>query len=249
MTWSAAFFDDDFAEQHLARPNARMTEEALAFLIAKLGLRPGQTVFDQCCGIGSMSIPLAAHGYRVIGIDLIPSYIARAQKAAEGDCLFAAADAYAYVTPEPCDAAINWWTSFGYSPDDMQNLKMLQRVAESLKPGGMFALDYMNAPRRLQSFAAKDEEFSAVRMPSGVSVWESRLDRAQRMVVRTWHFFGKDGRSVEKHGGGAKLYDAADLERLFQAAGFTDIAFYGSTRGEPLSTHSPRCIVVARKAA
>ena len=250
--WCADFFDDLFAEHHLVRDDKKELDEAVAFLEEKLHLNPGDTVFDQCCGVGSLSIALAEKGYHAHGIDLIPSYAARAERdGAHGadKCTFSAHDAYTYTTPAPCDAAANWWTSFGYSPDDAQNALMLKRVYESLKDGAWFTLDYMNAPQRLKSFTNGDISFSEIKKPTCTIVWESYFDRAQNMIVKKWIYKGNDGKTVEKQGGGAKVYTQDDLSRLFADCGFTDISFYGSTAGEPANQDSPRCSVVARKKA
>ena len=40
-------------------------------------------ILDLACGIGRISIPLAENGYKVIGIDISPSYIQRAKEYAK----------------------------------------------------------------------------------------------------------------------------------------------------------------------
>jgi SAM-dependent methyltransferase len=250
--WCAEFFDDLFADQHLVRSDAAEMAQTIAFLQEKLQLQTGDRIFDQCCGIGSLSIALAKKGYDMTGVDLIPSYIERARLDAENagvSCEFETGDAYQYVTPVLCDAAINWWTSFGYSPDDAQNIKMLRRVSDSLKAGGWFALDYMNMPQRLKEFEDKEISISAIVKNDCAMSWESRLDRAQAMVVKKWSYTGADGIKIERQGGGAKLYSRAVLAEMFTACGFDAIDFYGSIAGEPLNDDSPRCIVAARKGA
>jgi SAM-dependent methyltransferase len=240
--WCTGFFDDAFADLYLARGEAEVVP-AVSFLKDKLRLAPGASVFDQCCGIGTLSVALAAEGYRVTGVDLIPSYVARAADAAEGlDCRFFTQDARSFIAPEPADAGFNWWTSFGYYEEDAENLRMLQAANRSLKTGAYFALDYMNRDERLNSFAANDVRESVT--PQGT--WTTAYDRARDMVVKTWRY-DAEGSRVEKKGGGVKLYSAACLERLLTAAGFGDIEFYGDWQGAPLTASSPRCIAVARK--
>lgn len=249
-SWCADFYDDTFAEHHLVRHDAARLEAALDFLQDKLRLKPQARIFDQCCGLGSMSIPLAHRGYSVEAVDLIPSYIARArQEAAEvaHRCRFAVGDAHEYIAAAPCDAAINWWTSFGYSVSDAENSRMLACVAASLAPGGWFALDYMNAPRSLAEFAQGDTTHSAYRRPEGVTHWHSTYDRATRMIVKKWVYAPHEGPAIVKQGGGAKAYGAPELAGMLAACGFGDIEFYGSVAGEPLTDDSPRCIAVARR--
>jgi len=244
--WCADFFNEDFADHYLAR-DEKFTELAADFLEQHLALRPSMRVFDQCCGIGKVSHALARRGYRMTGIDLIPSYILRATATAAAEqlpCTFFSGDARHVAAPEPCDAAFNWWTSFGYFADDAENLQMLQRVANSLKPGGRFVLDYMNREERIASFAGGT--LLVAQTPEGR--WESVYDRAREMVIKSWHYRDAAGNPVRKDGSGAKLYSAEQLEKLLGQTGFTDVTFRGDWRGGAYVPESPRCIAIARKA-
>jgi SAM-dependent methyltransferase len=50
--------------------------------IARLALRPGESVLDVACGTGNLALPAARAGARVTGIDLAPNLIAEARLAA-----------------------------------------------------------------------------------------------------------------------------------------------------------------------
>jgi len=250
--WCKEFFDDFFAEHHLVRTDKKELDNTISFLEEKLHLQPGCRIFDQCCGVGSLSIALASKSYKMTGVDLIPSYIARARRDAlktGASCLFESGDAHDYIAPEPCDAAINWWTSFGYTPNDSQNMKMLHCACASLKPGGWFALDYMNAPQKLKDFGSGTCARHETKKGNYTSIWESHLDRRNNMIVKKWRYRDTAGREFEKQGGGAKLYTKDDLEKMFISCGFGNIRFYGSITGETATDTSPRCIVVAERLA
>ncbi len=60
--WWQSFYEDTPFELYLARTDAAELEETIAFLRDKLKLVAGATIFDQCCGLGGMSIPLAKLG-------------------------------------------------------------------------------------------------------------------------------------------------------------------------------------------
>jgi len=250
-SWCRHFFNDVFAAVHLVRQDAAALAGVADFLQRVLQLEKGMHVFDQCCGVGDVSLALAARGLRMTGVDLMPSYIEMATaRACERalDCRFVAADAGVFVPDTPCDAAFNWWTSFGYSASDEENIKMLYRAAEALKPGGFFALDYMNAPARHAAFAGRDVVEDVYPLPDGgISRWESRLLAGGELLQRTWHYTNAGGETQVFEGQGAKLYTAAALRDLLQAAGFDRIRFYGSDAGDDYTPASPRCIAVARK--
>ena len=224
-------------------------EATLDFLTDKLELRPGSTVFDQCSGTGSLALPLAARGHRVIGVEQSQAYVARAQQQAATRglaCRFVAGDAFEVGPGEPCDAVFNWWTSFGYALDDRKNGEMLSRAFEALVPGGIFLLDTLNLPGVLRGFRLHEVTRRATARGEVVLVRESRVDAAAGALRKRWTYFLPDGRRVE-HDSAVRLYLPHTLADLCKAAGLTDVVLYGSTMGDPLGIDSPRCILRARR--
>jgi SAM-dependent methyltransferase len=240
--WCKPLYDDLLAELLLERSDVA---ETIAFLVEKLDLAPGARVFDQCCGIGSISLPLAARGFAVVGVDQSEGYVARAKKDAASAGLaleIVHADACAFVPRPPVDAAFNWWTSFGYAPNDEANLEMLRRAFEALAPGGAFALDFMNVPGVYRGF----QRSVVTRKAEIVLVRESEVDLSRGVMNKRWSYFLPDGERVVK-GSAVRLYQPHDLGAMLARAGFERVDFFGSVRGEPLDLDSPRCIAVARR--
>lgn len=253
-SWWTDFFDDTYADIGLV-PESEAAERAVAeaaqFIVAVLRLSPGQTVLDQCCGIGRLSRPLAEMGIRVIGIDQAPGYVSRAQSAADADNLpakFYAADALELVAPEPCNAAFNWFTSFGYHEDDAVNRRMLDRAYESLEPGGWYALDYLSMPKVLREFRpCYLDRFDR----DGEELWviqEPELDFVRGMIVCNWTFMRPD-KSHEVRRVENRAYMPNELVALLRLAGFENIELFGSAHGEPFNRLSRRCIAIGQKTA
>src|SRR5262245_23654662 len=114
--WWADFFDDTLAEMFLVRADEGELTATLAFLTERLALGSGSMVFDQCCGIGSLSIPLARRGIRVVGVDQCAAYVERARRESAGlPATYEVGDALAFTPAGPCDGAFNWYSSFGYA--------------------------------------------------------------------------------------------------------------------------------------
>ncbi|MBK7152264.1 MAG: class I SAM-dependent methyltransferase [Sandaracinaceae bacterium] len=162
--WWERFFDDAFAELWLSDDDAGERERRTDGLMRVLGLRAGSWLFDQCCGVGRVAVPLMERGVHVEGVDGVASYVARARARCEslpagtlGHARFECGDALTYVPAARCDAAINWYTSFGYSDDDAANTAMLRCVREALRPGGLFALDYPDMERVRACFRPRSE--------------------------------------------------------------------------------------------
>jgi SAM-dependent methyltransferase len=239
--WWHALYDDLLADMLLERADRRETERTLDFLAGVLDLEPGARVFDQCCGIGSLAIPLARRGYRVVGCDLAAGYIERARRDAPASLELHAADAFEFV-PAPCDGAFNWWTSFGYADEDAQNIRMLARAFEALKAGGRFALDFMNVPGVLHRF----REEVVTRRGEVELVRRSAVDPAAMVMDKTWTYALPNGERVV-HTSRVRLYTPRELGDLLARAGFVDVRFHGDIDRSPLALESPRCIAVARK--
>jgi ubiquinone/menaquinone biosynthesis C-methylase UbiE len=240
-------FNDDFAALYLDRSSYGGFDSTIAFLEKYLHLTPGCHVLDQCCGTGDVSLALAKRGYNMTAVDIVSSYIDRARRMAVDagvDVSFHAGDALAFMPDAPCDAAFNWWTSFGFFDDDQKNLSMLQQAARALKPGGYFALDYMNSAERRRRVAAADGLLVTENDKGGR--WESRVDAARNMLVKTWYYTDPSGTARVIEGDGVKLYSAADMTAMFTAAGFCDVTLLGDYTDTAFEESSPRCIVTAR---
>lgn len=250
MSWWEGLYDELLADVLLERSDDDDVQ-TIRFLFDRLGLAAGQRAFDQCCGIGSLALPLAARGLSVVGVDQAAAYVERGQARAEArglDVRLHAGDARAFVPDAPCDAAFNWWTSFGYSADDDDNQRMLARAFESLRPGGRFALDTMNLPGVLRGF--QPSVVTRRETPRGevTLVRETRLDLGQGMMHKTWTYFLPSGERVN-HQSAVRLYLPHTLVALLEDVGFEDVTLYGSVGGDPLSLDGARCIAVARRPA
>lgn len=246
--WWESLYDDWLADVLLTRGDAAEVTATLGFLTEALRLEAGQRVFDQCCGIGSLSVPLAQAGYRVQACDLMPGYIERARSYASQQQVqveSCVADAFHFVAA-PCQAAFNWWTSFGYAPSDTENLRMLRCAYDSLLPGGRFALDFMNVPGVLRSFVPR--VITQRQTPRGnvTLVRESEIDLRAMAMTKRWTYHLPDG-SEKSHPSWVRMYLPHELEALLRRAGFEDVALYGDVDLSAIALDSPRCIAVARR--
>lgn len=252
--WWQEFFDETYGQHALARIDPRTTEKAVAFLLDKLGLGEGQTLFDQCCGMGRLSLPIAERGVRVVGVDLSRPYIQRATEEAQRrglPCSFHCADAFDFVADPPCDAAINWYSSFGYADDDRRNARMLQRALESLNSGGRLAMEQINYAGLLADFRPQmvyrtTGENVGEDADETIILCENELDLAAGLIHSRWTFLLPDGSRWVRHVR-PRLYLPHTLASMLEGCGFVDLELFGSADGEPLELSSPRCIILGRR--
>jgi len=245
--WWTPFYDELLAAMLLDRQSGAELDESARFLARVLNVRPGARLFDQCCGLGHLAITLARAGFDVAGVDQAASYVATARERARGLSVdVVAGDAFEHVARPACDGAYNWWTSYGYADTDAENERMLQRAFESLRPGASFALDVPNLPGLLRGFLPSVVTRCPYQGGELVLIRESVLDLPSGVLHKRWTYVLPDGRRVE-HPSRVRLSMPHELAGALRRAGFDDVTFYGSTRGESLGLDSPRCIAVARR--
>jgi SAM-dependent methyltransferase len=248
--WWTEFFDDDYAAFGLANDPPEVIDRSVNFIIRALDIQPGETVFDQCCGIGRMSIPLARLGVHIIGVDLWRAYIQAARQRAESEhlqCQFEVGDAFTFVSPRKCDAAINWFTSFSYSLDDAANQRQLQNVFDSLRPGGRFLMDFINIPKVMAAFQPSIVTRSADAAQQGLIVLqEQKPDFLHGVMNSDWTFIYTDGRRVLRHIS-PRMYMPHEIAGMLTRCGFVGIDLMGSADGEPFDRLSSRLIIRSNK--
>jgi len=244
--WWKQFYDEHLAHMLLHPATGEDSTRTCDFLTEILQLSPGDRIFDQCCGTGRLGIEFAKRGFQVIGIDLAEGYIHEAQALKQENSEFHAADAFLFTTDEPCHAVVNWWTSFGYSSDDQENGQMLARANESLVPGGIFAMDYMNTPNLYRNFKPLVTTTQVHEGETTTLHRRSAIDFAAGRLLKKWEYHLPTGETVE-HDTATQLYSPNQLVRFFEEYGFVEIKLFGDIDGSDLALESPRCIIVGRK--
>ncbi len=246
--WWEPFYDEYVEEVLLESTSVEEIDETLDFIEAKLELAPGAAVFDQCCGTGRLSIPLARRGFEVFGVDQARRYIESAREKADSEELaaeFVTADAFEYRPEEPVEGAINWWTSFGYGTD-VENQKMVQRAYESLVPGGIFLLDTFNLIGVLRNFKRQEVDRCKTEEGEVTLIRESEVVAADGVLFKTWTYILPDGHRV-KHDSRVRLYLPHSIAGMLESCGFEGVEIYGGADGEPIEMDSDRCILRARR--
>jgi SAM-dependent methyltransferase len=207
-----------------------------------LGLREGDEVLDVPCGHGRIANRLAERGARVTGLDADTFFLdhARADAAARGvEVDYLHGDMRELPWTERFDAAVNWFTSFGYF-DDAGNRAWLETVRETLKPGGRLTIDVHSRDvfmrnRVPASIYERDGDLVVDRHRFDV---ESGREETERWMIRD----GKMRKTVYS----VRFYTYTELRDLLLDAGFSSVEGVGHD-GEPLTLESRRMIVIATR--
>lgn len=244
--WWTTFHTAEMADLLLVRSSSEELRQTLDFLVQELRLRPGDRAYDQCCGIGSLSIPLAERGMQIVGADLCDHYIARAQREAKGNCRFVCGDAFQFVPEAPCDGVFNWYSSFGYALTDARNAQMIRRAYESLRPGGLFALEMPNFFSLLRNFQPRMERQGVSAGRDVTLVRESTIDMRRGRLEQVWTW-NTAGREPFHHRSALRIYFSYQIAEMFDECGFTDIRFFADVRSKKFTLDDPRFICVGER--
>lgn len=121
--------------------------EAAAFInkiVEHLHPSTGAFALDIACGRGRHSIELSSKGFDVTGIDLSEISIAAAKEYENDKLHFYVHDMRLPFWINYFDYAFNLFTSFGYFRTRREHENSIRTVTQSLKPGGVFVIDYLN---------------------------------------------------------------------------------------------------------
>ena len=205
-----------------------------------LSLSPGERVLDCPCGDGRVGVHLAERGALVTGVDLNPRFIARATERFASAGIAAelrAEDMRRLSTPEPFDAIVNWFNSFGYFGIE-DDFEVLSRFASALRPGGRLLIEAPNRQGILNNIRC---EYDADGKPLGTVRWDEVTER----LVTRFTVTGPDGPCEVRSG--ARMYSLAQYRLFFRLAGLSLQCVYGEKLTEYSET-SRRMILVAVKA-
>lgn len=144
QAWFKDWFNSPY--YHLLYFN-RDEREAAAFidkLIDYLKPLPGCRMLDVACGKGRHSIQLAGKNFDVTGIDLSEDSITEALEHESEKLHFYRHDMRLPFWINYFDYAFNFFTSFGYFKTRREHDNAIRTIAQSIKPGGIFVMDYLN---------------------------------------------------------------------------------------------------------
>jgi SAM-dependent methyltransferase len=229
------YFYEEWLGDELSDAQAELVWESLQ-------VQPGDEVLDVPCGHGRIANRLAQRGARVTGLDADALFLehARADAAARGvEVEYVEADMRELPWDGRFDAALNWFTSFGYFDDD-GNRAWLETVRRTLKPGGRVAIDVHSRDvfMRNRVPASVYERDGDVVVDSHSFDVETGREETERWMVR-------DGK-VRKTGYSVRFYTYTELRDLLLGVGFASVEGVGHDR-KPLTLESRRMIVIATR--
>lgn len=241
MSWYRQWFADELYTHLYAHRDVDEARVAVDLFQQVTGVPKDAVVLDLACGTGRHTFELARRGYRVLAADLSPTLLAVAKRKTQKYATtlrLLRADMRQLPLYAACDAVVQLFTAFGYFASDEENASVLAEVCASLRPGGWYMLDFLNADELRHSLLPYSrQQLDGIVVEQFRSIEHGRVEK--RIVV---HGAGERREFRES----VRLFTLQDFHRMFRQAGFSDPLVFGDYAGAAFSASSPRCIMFAR---
>ena len=215
------------------------TRRELDFLescFKRYGRPSTSSVLELGCGTGRLLIGLAKRGYRVIGVDNshpMVEYLSEKARRLGVTVHVVEQDMEKFVIPEKVDAAFCAINTFRYLLTEKAGLDHLSSVGESLRPGGIYVIDFVLLGL-LGSYPKSDpEEWTVDAEGISVKVTHRFLgvpDLKSRRILDEITLTIRDGEAIEKISAEdpMRTYTKEEFESLVQSSGrFRILAWHG----------------------
>ncbi|MBN2304165.1 MAG: class I SAM-dependent methyltransferase [Anaerolineae bacterium] len=198
---------------------AHNTESDVQFAITQLNLQPGAPVLDLGCGWGRHSLPLAAYGLRVTGLDISHDLLRLARYNAQRHALpvnWVEGDIAAVPLRGAFEAVVQFYGNFmTWFADPAQTLEALWNVASLLRPGGCLLFGSSDWQPELPPRSQKWDEWQG-----GAAIYRQRYDDEHRIAHTQAVIFGPEHERRE-YNRQTWWPSPREMEQLFAQAGLS----------------------------
>lgn len=244
QAWYKDWFNSPFYHKLYFERDEKEAEAFIKKLIAHLHPVPGSRMLDVACGKGRHSKTLASLGFNVTGIDISYDSIAYAKQFEKDNLDFFVHDMRLPFRGNYFNYAFNFFTSFGYFKTRREHDDAIRTIARSLKPGGIFVIDYLNV-HYAENHLVYTEEKEINGTTYNILRWHDETHFFKKIVVN-------DASLVQP-------FTCTERVAKFSLGDFTDmLAFQGMQVQEVFGDYqfneydvenTPRLIIIASKAS
>lgn len=241
--WYETWFGREYLEVYSHRDRHEAIED-IDNIGRLLPLSDSQPILDLACGSGRHSLELARRGFDVTGVDLSAELleVARTSASREGlEIEFVQSDMRRLPFSEKFGCVLNLFTSFGYFETDEENAEIMAAIHGSLKPGGVFLIDYINRDLVLATLVPEDK----MEINGKQILQQRRFNRSNNRLEKTIIITSKNEEKTFIES--LRLYNRDELISMAESSGLNVITVMGSLAGEEFQPSSPRTILFGKK--
>ena len=233
--WFADWFGEDYLALYPHRDEAD-ADKAIGLIERTIDWRPDMRVLDIASGPGRHAAALESRGVTPIGIDLSITLLRLARERSSAP-LVRADMRWLPVRAATMDLTLNLFTSFGYFATDEEHSTVLTGMIDTVRPGGWFVLDFLNASMVRNTLVPEGEAM----MGSTPVRIRRRLSRDDRFVIK--EIDPGDGRLYSER---VRLFTPDEL-RSMMTSQLDEVSAFGDYDGNPLTSDSARTFLVGQR--
>lgn len=237
MEWFEEWFGEEYLRLYPHRDDAE-AERAVGLILRTVPFRPGWRVLDVACGAGRHARAFHSAGARCVGVDLSQTLLRLARQVTAAP-LVRADMRWLPIRPGSMDLTVNLFTSFGYFDRDAEHTAALVEMIATVRAGGWFVIDFLNPAavrRQLVPEETLEVAGSTVRVSRSVSPDGRYVCKSIRAA---------EGRHYRER---VRLFEPHQMSDMLEAAGVAVRHRFGDYDATPLTSKSPRTILVGQVA-
>jgi SAM-dependent methyltransferase len=233
--WFEEWFGEEYLQLYPHRDDAE-AERAVTLIARVTGLVAGWRVLDVGCGAGRHARAFRAIGARCVGLDLSRTLLRVARGLTDAP-LIRGDMRRMPIRPGSMDLTVSLFTSFGYFEHDEEHATALREMVATLRPGGWFVIDFLNAAEVRRRLVARE----TVAVQGGQAEVARTMSPDGRYVCKT--IVTPAGRRYTER---VRLFDQDQMSAMLSNAGLEVRHSFGDYQAAPLRADSPRTILVGR---
>jgi len=230
--WFEEWFGEEYLQLYPHRDDVE-AERAVALIVRATGLAAGWRVLDVGCGAGRHARAFRAIGAQCVGLDLSRTLLRVAQGLTDAP-LVRGDMRHLPIRAGSMDLTVSLFTSFGYFEHDEEHRAALREMVGTLRPGGWFVIDYLNAAEVRRQLVARE----TVAVRSGRAEVARAMSADGRYVCKT--IVTPAGRRFTER---VRLFEPAQMMTMLEDAGVEVRHRFGDYHAMPLQPDSPRTIL------
>jgi SAM-dependent methyltransferase len=261
LFWNDPALSERILREHLDDTHGAASRESseralqIDWLWTQLEVQPEWHIFDVTCGPGLYAVELARRGCRVTGVDFSPASIAYARDLAmieslADKCVFSEQDIRDMnFRGAKFDMALLLYGQLAVFPP-AEARKILEKIGQSLKPGGYLCLELLNQDRVDQSDSRwwfTDESGlwgDGPFLHLGERVWQSQ----DQVSIERYYIVHLETGALTEMYLTDQTYAVDRLTGMLGETGFTSVEVYPAWAGLPLADAEEWIVYVGRRA-
>lgn len=242
QAWYKNWFNSPFYHKLYFERDENEAKAFIEKLINHLHPLPHARMLDVACGKGRHSKTLSSLGFNVTGIDISAVSIEYAKQFETESLEFFVHDMRLPFFSNYFNYAFNFFTSFGYFRTRREHDAAIRTIAQSLKPGGLFVIDYLNV-HYAEQHLVHDEIKQLNETVYEIHRWDDETHFYKKITVKD-PSVNKPVDYTEK----VAKFSLGDFTAMFAFQGMqVQEVFGGYQLNEYDINKTPRLIIIAKK--